>query len=65
MASAWGAAFGKSWGNAWGPVSGPSVEPPRVDPSWPKWQVTEQVQRATGGMVHLALDAARRRRRGW
>ena len=65
MASAWGASFGKAWGSAWGMVAGQPVEPPRIDPAWPKWQITEQVQRASGSQVHLTLDTARRRRRGW
>jgi len=58
-------AWGKAWGNAWGKSWGAPVEFPQyVAPGWPKWEITEQTVRATGGLLHLTLDRRRAVRRG-
>lgn len=59
--NAWGGAFGRAWGNSWGAL----VEFPQyVEKPWPEWTITEQVERATGGLLHLAMARRAAIRRG-
>ncbi len=60
--NAWGKSWGLAWGASWGALV---VFPQYVDPTWPAFEITEQIARATGGGMPLTLLERQRRRRGW
>lgn len=61
MASAWGKSWGAAWGKSWGALV---AFPQYVEKPWPEWAITEQVERASHGMLHLAMARRKATRRG-